>query len=60
MKKLVIKNIRENAYYCEYPYACYAWDKIIFARIFDTKEEAENIIKDFDHGYYKIEEIYIF
>ncbi len=58
MKKYIIKDIIDNTYYSLSDFYNWYEDPTI-ADQFDTKEEAENIIKDLDYGYYKIEEIYV-
>lgn len=58
IKKFIIKNINEDLFYYGVD-SCGWMDEERFAEAFDTKEDAESVIKNQSNGRYKIEEIYI-
>lgn len=58
MRKYIIQDIDEGLYYGG---VLFGWDvtRIMMAKTFDTKEDAEKFARGEPDGCYKIEEIYI-
>tara|TARA_R110000823_G_C15579511_1_gene462859 strand:+ start:122 stop:304 length:183 start_codon:yes stop_codon:yes gene_type:complete len=57
MRKYIIQDIDEGLYYGG---VIFEWcDRIMMAKTFDTKEDAEKFARGEPDGCYKIEEIYI-